>query len=336
MMKKIVLLTLIPMTLTLQGAFVMKKGQSLEKIDGSVQETQTVNDTQANVEDTTSKPSLPSSHVETPSSGTNIDTTVPIWIIGDSTVSNYPDNNTIKGKGWGQVIADIIRNPNRVDNRAMPGTSSKSYAPLRKNQPHNRFWGDGKTDTNAGNSGLKEDILKANISKGGYLLIQFGHNDEYGNRYDASVDTVPGKGNEFDKELMKYITFSKKHNITPVLITSMARMSYGNKYPHITGSLGPSPAPWQYMQGKKGDWPQTMRDVAKREKVILLDLTARSLRHYNDDFTSRQAIINSYSWNKSDGTHFNKQGAKKMAQFIKELACDINNGGNRALCNQFK
>lgn len=35
MMKKLVLLTLIPMTLTLQGAFVMKKGQHLTKIEQS-------------------------------------------------------------------------------------------------------------------------------------------------------------------------------------------------------------------------------------------------------------------------------------------------------------
>ena len=46
MMKKLALLTLIPMTLILQGAFVMKKGQPLEKLEGTVKETQTVAPTQ--------------------------------------------------------------------------------------------------------------------------------------------------------------------------------------------------------------------------------------------------------------------------------------------------
>jgi len=55
-MKKLALLMLIPMTLTLQGAFVMKKGQPLEKLEGTVKETQTVAPTQTSTNDTISKP----------------------------------------------------------------------------------------------------------------------------------------------------------------------------------------------------------------------------------------------------------------------------------------
>jgi DNA sulfur modification protein DndE len=314
MMKKLVLLTLVPMTLSLQGAFVMKKGQPLEKIEGTVENITTVQKpttTQASTQ-TTSNPTT--QNVETVLPQTNTDTAIPIWIIGDSTVSNYPDNETIKGKGWGQEISSIMKNPMRVHNRAMPGRSSKSYFPLREHH-HNRFWGDGKTHTNSGKIGLKEDISKANTSKGGYLLIQFGHNDEYGKNYDARVDTIPKIGKEFDKHLMMYIAYAKAKNVIPVLITPVGRMAHKAKNQH-------------------GDWATTIRGVAKRENLILLDLTNASQYIYDNDFASKQEIIESYSWDGKDGTHFNKQGANRMAQAIKDLACK--KSGDVALCSQFK
>jgi len=56
MMKKLVILILIPMTLILQGAFVMKKGQPLEKVEGAVKNTSTVQKPTSNTQATTSTP----------------------------------------------------------------------------------------------------------------------------------------------------------------------------------------------------------------------------------------------------------------------------------------
>ena len=266
------------------------------------------------------------------------DTNVPIWIIGDSTVSTYAKDD--KRRGWGQMIIPMFQNPSRVDNRARSGASSKSFKTV-PNYDTNRFWGNGSTHTSDGNkAGLKENILNTDTSKGGFLIIQFGHNDGYSKTYYPIKRTVPGLGNEFDIQLMEYINFAKKHNITPVLVTPMARMFHSSlteSYIHIEKKLSDNtPPPWEDMRGKKGDWPQTIKDIAKRENLILLDLTQKSKVHFTNDFNSDKAIRDKYSHDGEDFTHFNMIGAKKMADFIKELACDVEKVRNIGLCNQFK
>ncbi len=248
------------------------------------------------------------------------DTTVPIWIIGDSTVCNYAASDA--HRGWGQVIGELLINGSRVDNRARSGASSKSYIPVIDAWSTNCFWGDGVTHSAYGRSGLKEDIANADTSKGGYLFIQFGHNDQFKSNYDASKTTVPGLGNEFDSYIMEYINFAKAHNVTPVLITPMARMftsSLTDSYIHIESPLSNCPAPWDSMNGQTGDWPQTLKDIGAREGVIVLDLTTAS-KNLFATFPSNQAILDAYSWNQVDVTHFNLAGARKMAELIRDLA----------------
>ena len=261
---------------------------------------------------------------------TPVDTTMPIWIIGDSTVSDYEENDA--HRGWGQVIKTIFKNSSRVDNRARSGASSKSFKVSNDNYDNNDFWGDGATKNENGKSGLKEDIKNADTSKGGYLFIQFGHNDIFWDAYKEELTTVPGEGNEFDKMLMEYISFAKANNVTAVLVTPMARMytDQTDDYRH-TAMLSNVPSAWSDMEGKKGDWPQTMKDIAKRENLILLDLTTISVEHFAT-FESDQAIKNMYSWDGNDATHFNEKGAKKMTEFIVELACKA----DETLCAQFE
>ena len=133
---------------------------------------------------------------------------------------------------------------------------------------------------------------------------------------------------------MEYISFAKENNVTPVLITPVGRMYIGqtDEYRHTVSALTNVPAQWSDMEGKKGDWPQTMKDVAVRENIMVLDLTSKSVEHFGT-FNGNQAIRSMYSWNNRDATHFNKAGAEKMAEFVVELACA---SGNADLCNQFK
>jgi len=267
-------------------------------------------------------------------------TKIPIWIIGDSTVTTYTEKDS--RKGWGQMIKPMFKNPLRVENRARAGASSKSFKPTLQ-WDGNFFWGNGISHTSIreGNqSGLMEDISQSDTSNGALLIIQFGHNDVYTKDYNASKCTVPGLGNEFDIQLMEYIHFAKKHNVTPILVTPMVRMfhsSLSESYAHVEKKLSNNtPPPWEDMRGKKGDWPQTIRDIAKRENLILIDLTKKSKEHFTRDFISNQAIKDAYSWNGKDFTHFNRKGAQKMADFIKELSCDIEKVQNTGLCNQFR
>jgi lysophospholipase L1-like esterase len=272
---------------------------------------------------TSSKVSAESADNETnPIVNTTGNINIPIWIIGDSTVATYSDADS--RKGWGQIIKLMFKNPSRVDNRARSGASSKSFKPTLT-WDGNLFWGDGTTHTSQGNkSGLKEDISHTNTKNGGILFIQFGHNDTYNiyKTYNTEESTVPGMDNEFDRELMEYISHARKYNVLPILITPMARMfqsSLTDEYVHIVKELAENtPKEWSFMRGKVGDWPQTMRNIAQREKILLIDLTAKSKKHFNNDFSSSEEIRELYSQDGTDFTHFNETGAKKMADFIKD------------------
>jgi len=274
--------------------------------------------------------------IEDDNNENNFSTSLPIWIIGDSTVSDYQEPSSYRG--WGQLLKPMFKNADRVDNRARSGASSKSYVNSERYNP-GRFWGDGETLSKPNNKkGLKQIILETNTTNGGYLLIQFGHNDRYGNGrvYSEENTTVPGIGNEFDEKLMQYVKFAKEHNITPILITPVSIMYYNRNENggHTVSELpDDTPSLWEKMTGKEGDWPETMRKIAKREKISLLDLTKKSIEHFSA-FESDEEIINVYSRGENDKTHFNEKGAKKMAQFIKELACD-SDSGNTNFCKQF-
>ena len=253
----------------------------------------------------------------------SLSTSVPIWIIGDSTVSNYSEDIALGG--FGTYLVDLFINKDRAFNKARSGASARSYKPTKDND--GLFWGDGSTINIYNEKGLKQVMLEADTSNGGYLLIAFGHNDAYiqGVEYSEDVRSVPGIGNEWDTELMEYIAFARSVNVTPILLTSSARMRvYNNReyYRYYTDSLHETtPAPYDNLRGQPADWPQTIRDIAAREKVLLLDLMTKSANHYKT-FPTNQDIFDLYSYDAYNSVHTNKVGAKKLADLIKELAVE--------------
>jgi len=285
MMKKLALLTLIPMTFTLQGAFAMKKGQPLEKL-----EVETVIQAQMQTDSQTQVIIKPQNIPGTTNAEQPIvlnTPKIPIWIIGDSTVSNFPDNETFKGKGWGQLLHEFVKYPEMVRNRAMPGTSSKSFKPKDKWHPERSWYG------------VKRELEK---EKKGFLLIQFGHND--GSNYGKNN----GKGTspeQFYKELVEYIEVAKKNNVLAVLITSVSRFAKGKTNQH-------------------GEYSNMMRRLGKDKGIFVLDLEKASQEEY-DKYKTSQEVKNFYSWDKKDPTHFSEQGAKSIVELINHLACEYKN-----------
>ena len=79
--------------------------------------------------------------------------TIPVVIIGDSTVCNYAESRPVRG--WGQFIAERFRTGTlEVINLAKAGRSTKTF--------------------------IKEGLWqKALERKPAYVLIQFGHNDSH-------------------------------------------------------------------------------------------------------------------------------------------------------------
>jgi len=86
-----------------------------------------------------------------------------LWIIGDSTVRNGSGSNPGNGQwGWGAPIEYYFdRAKINVVNRAIGGTSSRSF--------FNASW----------------PAVLANVKKGDFVIMQFGHNDNNGVFTDA-------------------------------------------------------------------------------------------------------------------------------------------------------
>jgi len=140
-------------------------------------------------------------------------------------------------------------------------------------------------------------IKKTDIRAGAYLFIQFGHNNKDKNT------------TRFYNDLKTYLKEAKALGLIPVLITPISRLY---KYDKSHGVL-----------------PQIVRDLAKDENVLLLDLQEKSWHAFNE-YPSHQAIATKFAYD--DHTHFNPQGAAIIAGWIKELACEADS----KLCSIFK
>ena len=88
-----------------------------------------------------------------------------------------------------------------------------------------------------------------------YVLIQFGHNDQPG-KPGRSTDLVT----QYPANLARYATEAAALGGVPVLVTPLTRRSF--KGPYLRDDLGP--------------WSAAMRQVARENKVSLLDLNRLS------------------------------------------------------------
>jgi lysophospholipase L1-like esterase len=202
-------------------------------------------------------------------------------------------HNTSYGEmGWGSKLGTYMKYSNHAYNRARSGSSSKSYK-IESASKHDWIY-------------TKSLIQQSDISNGAYLFIQFGHNDEK----DGYLHTEPGRYNSYYNELKTYIEQARDLGVTPVLITPVSRQYKGSR--------------------THGAYPQTMKDLAHDESVVLLDLEYKSYLEFNK-YNSDSAIQNVFSYD--DGTHFNPTGANIVAGWVKELACM---SADATLCHQFQ
>ncbi|MEC3874791.1 rhamnogalacturonan acetylesterase [Chryseobacterium salviniae] len=147
------------------------------------------------------------------------------------------------------------------------------------------------------------------IKPGDCLFIQFGHNDQkYGNSEKSG----------YKKRLKEWIQKAKQLGATPVLITSMNRRVFdeNNK---IINTLD--------------DFPDAMREIAKEEKVNLIDLNtlSKTLFEAMGPELSKKAFVyypaNTYPNQPNDladDTHFNPYGAYELANCVVKSIVDQN------------
>ncbi len=146
--------------------------------------------------------------------------------------------------------------------------------------------------------------IENGMKKGDYLLIQFGHNDEVPTKKSYTTPT------EFTANLTAFVKAAKEKGATPVLITPVARRKFDS-----TGVL----------QNTHKQYSQLVREVATAQKVVLIDLDAKSQALYKQlgPENSKHLLLHlapgqnpNHPTGKEDDTHFNEYGARLMAEIV--------------------
>ena len=144
------------------------------------------------------------------------------------------------------------------------------------------------------------------MKAGDYLFMEFGHNDQ--------KQKGPGKGAyySFMTSLKTFIDEARLRGAHPVLVTPTQRRSFGSD-----GRI----------RDTHEDYPETMRWLAEKENVPLIDLNemTRTLYEAMGVELSKRAFVHypagSYpgqTQDFADNTHFNPYGAYEIARCIVE------------------
>ena len=205
-----------------------------------------------------------------------------IYIIGDSTV----EDNKPPFRGWGWALPEHVAPGVQVANHAMSGRSTRSFV------DEGRF-----------------DPVREGMQPGDVLMIQFGHNDE---KDDPLRHTDPdGSYQDF---LRMYCRTAMDKGALPVLLSPVSRRIYAG------GNL-------LYTHGA---YPAAVQKVARELGIPFLDLKMASRELYlsgTEEDTAKLFVHLQPGENPDfpdghdDKTHFNAEGAKKIASLVADMMC---------------
>ncbi len=202
-----------------------------------------------------------------------------IFMVGDSTMANKDLTGGNPERGWGHVLPGFFSEEVRIDNHAVNGRSTKSFIDEGR-------W----------------DKVIAEVRKGDYVFIQFGHNDE---KDDPARHTEPG--GSFNANLKRFVAETRAKGGIPVLFTSIVRRQFAED-----GTL----------KETHGAYITETKKVATEMNVPLIDLN--SLTHDWVQTLGDGPSRNYFMWvqphtlaccpeGKQDDTHLNVAGARAVA-----------------------
>ncbi len=173
-------------------------------------------------------------------------------------------------------------------------------------QMFTRFFGPGVAVANHAESGetmksfitgMRLDKMLSYMKKGDYLFLQFGHNDQKENWPQTYVEPFT----TYKAYLKVFIAEARRRGATPVLVTSMHRRNFDDQG-RIKNTLG--------------DYPEAMRQVAREENVLLIDLHAMSAKLYEALGPAKSPAM--FAGNGRDATHHSAYGAYELAKCVVE------------------
>jgi rhamnogalacturonan acetylesterase len=209
-----------------------------------------------------------------------------LWIIGDSTVRNGQDTGGNGQWGWGNPIASYFDlGKVNVQNRAMGGTSSRSYI----------------------NLGLWDKVM-SEMKPGDYLIMQFGHNDNGPLDDPARArGTIAGNG-EQTKEIDNPLT--KKHEVVHTYGWYLRKYVADARSKGITHIIICSPIPRNHWtDGKVNRNPKytdAAMEAAKQAGVDFINLNELVATRY--DAQGQDKVTDTY-FPEKETTHTDWAGA---------------------------
>ena len=148
-------------------------------------------------------------------------------------------------------------------------------------------------------SGKWEGLIN-NTLTGDYVLIQFMHNDQKTAETHATDPATTYKDN-----LRKFVSDVRERGATPVFVTSVLRRQFDSNTGLPRRSLG--------------DYPAAMREVAVETNTPLIDCEEWSyqwLSELGEEGSEPYYIVYKRGAENPDNTHFTKEGAEIVAEFI--------------------
>ena len=204
-----------------------------------------------------------------------------LHLVGDSTMADKPDDpRAHPERGWGQLLRERMRVPERIVNHAANGRSTR------------RFVDEGRWAH-----------LLTQLVAGDFVLIQFGHNDQKADdpqRY-AAADT------DFKAYLRRFIADVRMRGATPLLATPVVRRKF-DAAGRIVNTLGEWP---QALRDVAAETGTTLIDMNK--------LTAAHLNALGPEASKAEFMwIEPGRWTaipqgRVDDTHYVEAGARATA-----------------------
>jgi lysophospholipase L1-like esterase len=196
-----------------------------------------------------------------------------IFIAGDSTSTDQPREPF---SSWGQSLPVFFKPEVAIANHGESGESLRGFF-----------------------SEKRVDKILSVIRPGDFLLIQMGHNDQKDKGEGVGAFTT------YKSDLKRFTELAKGKGATVVLISPMARLSFG---------------PDGKLVNTLGDYPEAVRQAAKEENVALIDLNAMSQPFYEalGPADAHKAFAG------KDTTHHDDYGSYELAKCIVQGIKDDN------------
>lgn len=208
-----------------------------------------------------------------------------VFWAGDSTVKqNY--YMSFPQTGIGQAYGLFLKKSVKIENYAENGRSTRSFI----------------------DEGRLDYIDKA-ISKGDFLYIQFGHNDE---KPDEARHTE--SYGSYQDNLRKFVDVARKHEAYPLFITSLYRRIFNEDKKTL-------------IEGTHLDYPDAMIALAKELDVPVVDLCTLSKKKIEEAGfeTSKKWFLHvpagvypNFPDGKEDNSHLQYEGAYVFSKIIAE------------------